>query len=71
MSAVSAAAPLLEVSKLNKHFGGLYAVKNVSFGVQPAPPSASKAARCWALRRIASPGSGSRAPSSCAGRSSA
>jgi branched-chain amino acid transport system ATP-binding protein len=34
MSAVSAAAPLLEVSKLNKHFGGLYAVKNVSFGVQ-------------------------------------
>ncbi len=26
---------LLEVSKLNKHFGGLHAVKNVSFSVQP------------------------------------
>jgi ATP-binding cassette subfamily F protein uup len=34
MSAVSAAVPLLEVSQLNKHFGGLHAVKNVSFRVQ-------------------------------------
>ena len=28
--------PLLEVSELNKHFGGLHAVKNVSFSVAPA-----------------------------------
>ncbi len=30
----SAAAPLLEVKNLNKHFGGLHAVKNLNFSVQ-------------------------------------